>query len=89
MFFSSPLGVVWDYFSSKLKGKQNKQNTSPKSYKTEIKFSLTLCYLNQALNNPAQKDFKRLNVYKGAKRKGALQVQFGTRFRLFELFEVV
>ena len=30
-------GVVWDYYSSKLKGKQNKQNTSPKSYRTEIK----------------------------------------------------
>ena len=30
-------GVVWDYYSSKLKGKQYKQNTSPKSYKTEIK----------------------------------------------------
>ena len=30
-------GVVWDYYSSKLKGKQYKQNTTPKSYKTEIK----------------------------------------------------
>ena len=30
-------GVVWDYFISKLKGKQYKQETSPKSYKTEIK----------------------------------------------------
>ena len=30
-------GVVWDYYSSKLKGKQYKQNTSPKSYKSEIK----------------------------------------------------
>ena len=30
-------GVVWDYYSSNLKGKQYKQNTSPKSYKTEIK----------------------------------------------------
>ena len=30
-------GVVWDYFNSKLKGKQYKQNTSPKSDKTEIK----------------------------------------------------
>ena len=29
-------GVVWDYYSSKLKGKQSKQNTSPKIYKTEI-----------------------------------------------------
>ena len=29
--------VVWDYYSSKLKGKQYKLNTSPKSYKTEIK----------------------------------------------------
>ena len=35
----SPLifGVVWDYYSSKLKGKQYKQNTSQESYKTEIK----------------------------------------------------
>ena len=30
-------GVVWDYYSSILKGKQYKLNTSPKSYKTEIK----------------------------------------------------
>ena len=30
-------GVFWDYYSSKLKGKQYKQNTSSKSYKTEIK----------------------------------------------------
>ena len=30
-------GVVWDYYSSKLKGKQYKQNTSLRSYKTEIK----------------------------------------------------
>ena len=29
--------VTWDYYSSKLKGKQYKQNTSPKSYRTEIK----------------------------------------------------
>ena len=30
-------GVVWDYYSSKRKGKQNKQNTTPESYKTETK----------------------------------------------------
>ena len=30
-------GVVWDYYSSKLKGKQYQLNSSPKSYKTEIK----------------------------------------------------
>ena len=30
-------GVVWDYYSSKLKGKQYKQNTLPTSYKIEIK----------------------------------------------------
>ena len=30
-------GAVWDYYSSKLKDKQYKQNTSPKSYKTKIK----------------------------------------------------
>ena len=30
-------GVVWDYYSLKLKGKQYKQNTSPKNYETEIK----------------------------------------------------
>ena len=30
-------GVVWDYYSAKLKGKQYKQNTSPKSYKADIK----------------------------------------------------
>ena len=29
-------GEAWDYYSSKLKGKQYKQNTSPKSYKTEM-----------------------------------------------------
>ena len=31
------LSAVWDYYSSNLKGKQYKQNTTPKSYKTEIK----------------------------------------------------
>ena len=30
-------GVVWDYYGLKLKGKQYKQSTSPKIYKTEIK----------------------------------------------------
>ena len=30
-------GLVLDYCSLKLLGKQYKQNTSPKSYKTEIK----------------------------------------------------
>ena len=30
-------GVVWDYYSLKLKGKEYKQKTSPKSYKTDIK----------------------------------------------------
>ena len=30
-------GVVWDYYSFKLQGKQYKQNISPKSYKSEIK----------------------------------------------------
>ena len=29
--------AVCDYYSSKLRGKQYKQNTSPKSYKTKIK----------------------------------------------------
>ena len=45
-------GVVWDYYSLKLQGKQCKQNASPKSYKTEIKI----------LANPglAQSDFEQL-----------------------------
>ena len=30
-------GVEWDYYSSKLKRKQNKQNSTLKNYKTEIK----------------------------------------------------
>ena len=30
-------GVACDHFTSKLKGKQYKQNTSPKSYKSKIK----------------------------------------------------
>ena len=30
-------GVVWDYYSSILKGKESKQKTSQKSYRTEIK----------------------------------------------------
>ena len=39
MFFGVVLdcSVVLGYYSSKLKGKQYKQTTSPKSYKTEIK----------------------------------------------------
>ena len=32
-------GVVGDYYRSKQKGKQYKQNISPKSYKTEIKMT--------------------------------------------------
>ena len=31
------LYVIWDYSSSKLKDKQYKQKTSPKSHKSEIK----------------------------------------------------
>ena len=30
-------GVVWDYYSLKLKGKQYIQSTTPKSYEIEIK----------------------------------------------------
>ena len=30
-------GVVWDYYSLTLKGKQYKQNTTLKDYKIEIK----------------------------------------------------
>ena len=30
-------GEVWDYYSSKPKGRQYKRNTTPKSYKTQIK----------------------------------------------------
>ena len=30
-------GVVWGYYSLRLKGKQYKQNTSSKNYKTDIK----------------------------------------------------
>ena len=38
MFFSGLMfGVVWDYYSSKLKDKRYKQRTTPKTYKTEIK----------------------------------------------------
>ena len=37
MFFTSTVGVVLDYYSFKLQGKQYKLNTSPKRYKTEIK----------------------------------------------------
>ena len=45
-------GVVSDYYSSKLKSKQYKQNTSPKIVKLKSKFSLTLGWINRALNNP-------------------------------------
>ena len=37
MFSPLAFGVVWDYYSLKLQSKQYKQNTSPESYKTEIK----------------------------------------------------
>ena len=30
-------GVIWDFHSSKLKGKQYNEDIAPKSYKTEIK----------------------------------------------------
>ena len=42
MFLPLMFGVVWDYNSSKLRGKQFKQNTSRKSYKTEIKILANL-----------------------------------------------
>ena len=47
-------GVDWDYYSSKLKAKQYKQNTPPESYKTVIKVLANpgLAY-SLALNNPA------------------------------------
>ena len=35
-------GVVWDFYSSQLNGKQYKQNTSPKNYKPEIKILANL-----------------------------------------------
>ena len=35
-------GLIWDYYRRKLKGKQYKQKTSPKSYKTEIKILANL-----------------------------------------------
>ena len=44
-------GVVWDYYGSKLKGKQCKHNTTPKSYKIKIKI---LANPGLALNNPAK-----------------------------------
>ena len=46
-------GVVWDYYSLKLKFKEYKQNTSPKSYKTEIKILANPGLAYSALNNPA------------------------------------
>ena len=49
-------GVVWDYYNSKLKGKQYKQNISPKSYKPEIKILANPGLAYRALNNPAQGD---------------------------------
>ena len=36
MFLPLTLGVVWDYYSLKLQSKQYQQNSSPKSYKTEM-----------------------------------------------------
>ena len=47
-------GVVWDYYSSKLKGKQYKQNTSPKSYKTEIKIIANPGLANLGFEQPGQ-----------------------------------
>ena len=38
--------VVWDNYSSKLKGKQYKQNTSWKSYKTETKIHARLTWVS-------------------------------------------
>ena len=47
-------GVVWDYYSSKLKCKQYKQNTSAKSYKTEIKILANSGLALPAFEQPAQ-----------------------------------
>ena len=46
-------GVVWYYYSSKLKGKQYKQNTTPKSYKAEIKIIANPGLAYHALHKPA------------------------------------
>jgi len=37
MFLLLLFSVVWDYSNSKQKAKEYKQNTSPQSYKTQIK----------------------------------------------------
>ena len=47
-FLHLTFGVVWDYYNLKLLGKQYKQNTSPKSYKTEIKILANPGLQNQA-----------------------------------------
>ena len=48
--------VVWHNSYSKLKDKQGKKKTSPKSYKTEIKILANPGLTNWALNNPAQEN---------------------------------
>ena len=37
MFYTAYIFIVWDYLNSTLKDKQCKQQTSLKSYKTQIK----------------------------------------------------
>ena len=45
-------GIVWGYYSSKLKGKQYKQNTSPKSNKSEIKILNNLGLASSGFEQP-------------------------------------
>ena len=45
-------GEVWDYYSSKLKGKQYKQNSTPKSCKTEIKIIANLGLAKSGFEQP-------------------------------------
>ena len=47
-------GVVWDHYSSKLKGTEYKQNTSQKIKKTEIKILANPGLANRPLNNLVQ-----------------------------------
>ena len=49
------LGVVWDHYSSKLKGKQYKQSTSSKSTKTEaLVFLCSVAGVKRDLSTPTQ-----------------------------------
>ena len=73
-------GVVWDCYSSKLKGKRYKQNTPPKTYKTKIKILTNpgLAYSTAQKNNARARSSARSSCAARTRKQ-----QKGVKLRFF------